>query len=163
MGRSSGGGFRREVRCMRAFLDTNVILEFFLDREAGKTACQLFAKLQEQKHSLYMTVGSFYTMIFLVDKYLKRERGLQGDVRLQVLRELMSDILRVIKVAGHDSASLLRGINDLHYRDIEDSCQFQAAKKAGCKVLITFNEGDYRVADDVIPRVMTPQEFLETT
>ena len=66
MGRSSGGGFRREVRCMRAFLDTNVILEFFLDREAGKTACQLFAK----------------------------------------------------------------------YRDIEDSCQFQAAKKAGCKVLI---------------------------
>ena len=121
---------------MRAFLDTNVILEFFLDREAGKTACQLFAKLQEQKHSLYMTVGSFYTMIFLVDKYLKRERGLQGDVRLQVLRELMSDILRVIKVAGHDSASLLRGINDLHYRDIEDSCQFQAAKKAGCKVLI---------------------------
>ena len=93
MGRSSGGGFRREVRCMRAFLDTNVILEFFLDREAGKTACQLFAK----------------------------------------------------------------------YRDIEDSCQFQAAKKAGCKVLITFNEGDYPVADDVIPRVMTPQEFLETT
>jgi hypothetical protein len=81
---------------MRAFLDTNVISEFFLDREAGKTACQLFAKLQEQKHSLYMTVGSFYTMIFLVDKYLKRERGLQGDVRLQVLRELMSDILRVI-------------------------------------------------------------------
>ncbi len=66
MGRSSGGGFRREVRCMRAFLDTNVILEFFLDCEAGKTACQLFAK----------------------------------------------------------------------YRDIEDSCQFQAAKKAGCKVLI---------------------------
>lgn len=42
------------------------LLEFFLDREAGKTACQLFAK----------------------------------------------------------------------YRDIEDSCQFQAAKKAGCKVLI---------------------------
>ena len=49
---------------MRAFLDTNVILEFFLDREAGKTDCQLFAKLQEQKHSLYMTVGSFYIMIF---------------------------------------------------------------------------------------------------
>jgi predicted nucleic acid-binding protein len=59
---------------MRAFLDTNVILEFFLDREAGKTACQLFAK----------------------------------------------------------------------YRDIEDSCQFQAAKKAGCKVLIKTNKGTAR-------------------
>ena len=59
---------------MRAFLDTNVILEFFLDREAGKTACQLFA----------------------------------------------------------------------NYRDIEDSCQFQAAKKAGCKVLIKKNKGTAR-------------------
>ena len=40
-----------------------------------------------------MTVGSFYTMIFLVDKYLRKERGLQGEVRLQFLRELMSDML----------------------------------------------------------------------
>lgn len=52
------------------------LLEFFLDREAGKTACQLFAK----------------------------------------------------------------------YRDIEDSCQFQAAKKAGCKVLIKkTNKGTARL------------------
>lgn len=58
---------------MRIFLDTNVILEYFLDREDGKTANRLFALLQEQKHSLYMTVGSFYTMIFLVDKYFEVE------------------------------------------------------------------------------------------
>ena len=45
---------------MKVFLDTNVILEYFLDREDGKTANRLFALLQEQKHSLYMTVGSFY-------------------------------------------------------------------------------------------------------
>lgn len=67
---------------MRIFLDTNVILEYFLDREDGKTAGQLFTFLQEQKHSLFMTVGSFYTMIFLVDKYLRKERGLQGEVLL---------------------------------------------------------------------------------
>ena len=36
---------------MRAFLDTNVILEFFLDREAGKTACQLFAKYRDIEDS----------------------------------------------------------------------------------------------------------------
>ena len=68
---------------MRSFLDTNVILEYFLDCEDGKTANRLFALLQERKHSLYMTVGSFYTMIFLVDKYLRKERGLQGEVRLR--------------------------------------------------------------------------------
>lgn len=145
---------------MKVFLDTNVILEFFLDREAGKTARQLFSKLNEQKCIPFMTVGSFYTMIFLVEKYLKKERGLQGSTRLHVLRELMSDVLRVISVAGHNSASLLRGINDLQYNDIEDSCQFQAAQKAGCEVLITFNDGDYPKNETVVPRVMTPHEFI---
>ena len=147
---------------MRIFLDTNVILEYFLDREEGKTADRLFTFLLEQKHSLFMTVGSFYTMIFLVDKYLRKERGLQGQVRLQVLRELMSDILRVIKVAGHNKSSLLRGINDVEYKDIEDSCQYQAAQRAGCEVLITFNDVDYPVAEGVVPCVMTPQEFLDS-
>ena len=146
---------------MRVFLDTNVILEYFLDREDGKTAGQLCTLLKEQKHSLYMTVGSFYTMIFLVDKYLRKERGLQGEVRLQVLRELMSDILRVIKVAGHNNASLLRGISDVEYKDLEDSCQYQAAQKAGCEVLLTFNDIDYPVAEGAVPCVMTPQVFLE--
>ena len=145
---------------MKVFLDTNVILEFFLDREDGKAAEQMFALLQEQKHSLYMTVGSFYTMIFLVDKYLRKERGLQGEVRLHVLRELMSDILRVIKVAGHNKASLLRGISDVEYKDVEDSCQYQAAQKAGCEVLLTFNDIDYPVAESAVPCVMTPQEFI---
>ena len=147
---------------MKVFLDTNVILEFFLDREDGKTAGRLFTLLQEQKHSLFMTVGSFYTMIFLVDKYLRKERGLQGEVRLQVLRNLMSDILRVIKVAGHNKSSLLRGISDIEYKDIEDSCQYQAAQKADCEVLLTFNDIDYPVVEGNVPCVMTPQEFLDS-
>ena len=147
---------------MKVFLDTNVILEFFLDREDGKTAGLLFTLLQEQKHSLFMTVGSFYTMIFLVDKFLRKERGLQGEVRLQVLRELMSEILCVIKVAGHNKSSLLRGISDIDFKDIEDSCQYQAAQKAGCEVLLTFNDSDYPVVEDAVPCVMTPQGFLDS-
>ena len=147
---------------MKVFLDTNVILEYFLDREDGKTAGQLFALLQEQKHSLFMTVGSFYTMIFLVDKYLRKERELQGEMRLLVLRKLMSDILRVIKVAGHNKSSLLRSISDIQFKDIEDSCQYQAAQRAGCEVLITFNVIDYHVAEGAVPCVMTPQEFLDS-
>ena len=108
-----------------------------------------------------MTVGSFYTMIFLVDKYLRKERGLQGEMRLLVLRKLMSDILRVIKVAGHNKSSLLRSISDIQFKDIEDSCQYQAAQRAGCEVLITFNVIDYHVAEGAVPCVMTPQEFLD--
>lgn len=147
---------------MRTFLDTNVILEFFLDREAGSVAASLFARLREEKHELMMSAGSFYTMIFLVDKYLHKERGLSGEVRLQVLRELMTRILRDIHVAGHDNVSLLQGIRDAQFRDLEDSCQYQAAIKEGCGLLVTFNTDDFPAnVDDAPVRVLSPEEFLK--
>jgi len=44
---------------MRVFLDTNVILEFFIEREDVRTAAQLFSRLKEEKAEMYMSVGSF--------------------------------------------------------------------------------------------------------
>ena len=145
---------------MKVFLDTNVILEFFLRRENGDVAGWAFTKIKEQKHIPFMSVGSFYTILYLVDKFLRKERGLQGEQRLKVLRLLMSNILSFINIAGHDNASLLKGISDKHYKDIEDSCQFYAAQKAGCEILLSFNDADYPVSDDIIPRVMTPLAFV---
>ena len=51
---------------MKVFLDTNVILEFFIEREDVRTAAQLFKRLMDDKAELYMSVGSFYTMLFLM-------------------------------------------------------------------------------------------------
>jgi len=44
---------------MRVFLDTNVILEFFIEREDVRKAAQLFSRLKEEKAEMYMSVGSF--------------------------------------------------------------------------------------------------------
>ena len=71
---------------MRVFLDTNVILEFFIEREDVRTAAQLFNRLKDEKAEMYMSVGSFYTMLFLIDKYLRKELGLTGEVRIAILR-----------------------------------------------------------------------------
>ena len=71
---------------MKVFLDTNVILEFFIEREDVRTAAQLFSRLKDEKAEMYMSVGSFYTMLFLIDKYLRKELGLTGDVRIATLQ-----------------------------------------------------------------------------
>lgn len=47
---------------MKVFLDTNVILEFFVEREDVRTAAQLFSRLKEEKAEMYMSVGSFVSM-----------------------------------------------------------------------------------------------------
>ena len=142
---------------MKIFLDTNVILEHFIEREDAKTATLLFIKLQEQKHDLYMSAGSVYTMIFLIDKYLRKELGMMGDTRVEALRTLMKGILKTITVVGHDKESLLKAVEDVKYKDIEDSCQYQAAASARCDYLLTYNVKDYPEA--TLP-VLSPVEFL---
>ena len=108
---------------MRVFLDTSVILEFFIEREDVRTAAQLFNRLKDEKAEMYMSVGSFYTMLFLIDKYLRKELGLTGEVRIATLRSLAVKIVKAISVVEHDNESLLRGVEDMQFKDIEDSCQ----------------------------------------
>jgi len=142
---------------MKVFLDTNVILEFFIEREDVRTAAQLFSRLKEEKAEMCMSVGSFYTMLFLIDKYLRKELGLTGDVRIATLRSLAVKIVKAISVVEQDNESLLRGVEDMQYKDIEDSCQYQAAVMAGCDYIITYNVKDY--PHSLLP-VLSPSDFL---
>ena len=145
---------------MRIFLDTNVILENFLVREDFMTAHNLFHAMQGQRHELFMSVGSFYTMIFLVDKYLRKVVGLIGDDRVKMLRQIMSNILQTVSVAEHDNESLLKGIKNEAFKDVEDGCQYELAMRAGCTLLLTFNSHDYPSDDAGSVKVMTPAEYL---
>ena len=144
---------------MKIFLDTNFILENFLVREDFETAHNLFHAMQGQKHELFMSVGSFYTMIFLVDKYLRKVVGLIGDDRVKMLRQMMSNILQTVSVAEHDNESLLRGIKNDSFKDVEDGCQYELAMKAGCTLLLTFNSHDFPSDDIGSVKVLTPVSF----
>ena len=145
---------------MNIFIDTNVILENFLQREDYDVAHRLFETLEQQQHTLFMSSGSFYTMVFLVDRYLKKVHGMVGDDRLFALRQIMSSILRSIIVAGHDNASLLRGLNNVRFKDVEDGCQYELAIKSGCNLLLTFNSSDYPNDEDAVVKVLTPAAYL---
>lgn len=142
---------------MRIFLDTNVILEFFIEREDVRTAALLFNRLAEEKAELLMTEGSFYTMLFLIDKYLKKELGLTGKVRVEALRSIAVKIVNSIRIAGHDNDSLLRGVENIQFKDIEDSCQHEAAVAADCDYIITYNVKDF--PHSALP-VLSPCDYL---
>jgi len=146
---------------MRIFLDTNVILEYFTIRERFETVKKLFDCLHKRHDTLFMSVGGFYTMIFIIDKVLKKEVGLRGDTRLRALRDIMERILRTISVAEHDSASLLQGISDTRFKDIEDGCQYELARKTSCESLITFNIDDFDLNENATVQVYHPDEFIE--
>jgi len=146
----------------KVFIDTNVILDFILHREHWAEAKDVVAHFVENRTEMVMSVGGFYTMHYLIDKYLRKELHLDKATRIVPLRTLLTRILQTFNVAEHDNASLLRGVGDPQYTDLEDSCQYQLAMKSGCELLITFDIGHFpQTGDEALP-VVTPQAFLES-
>jgi predicted nucleic acid-binding protein len=128
---------------MKVFVDTNVILDYILQREHYTEAKRAIAQEVAAQDTLLMSVGGFYTMLYVVDKYFRKEFQQNHIVAVAQTRDVMRKVLSLFTVAEHDNTSLLNGLNDLTFHDLEDSCQYQLAVKHGCKKLLTFNTSDY--------------------
>lgn len=146
---------------MKVLVDTNVILEVILQREQMDLAKRSLSMLSTGNHEIYLTAEGFYGMLYTVDNYLRKVMDLKKPYRIDALRSIMKQVLNKFQVAEHDRDSLLRSIDDKAFSDLEDSCQYQAALKEGCTLLITFNERDFDVNTKSPVKVMTPQEFLD--
>ena len=146
---------------MKVLIDTNVILEYFMRREEYEVAERFLLQIHERNLKAYMTVGAFYTMHYIILRYLHKDRRLYGEECLRNLRSIMDRMLQLFDIAEHDKNSLLNAISDLHYKDLEDSCQYRAAVKVGCNYLVTFNTADYPVVKNAPVQVLTPQQYLD--
>ena len=148
---------------MKVLVDTNVILEVILQRENVAFAKRSLSVLSQGNHEMYLTVGGFYGMLYTVDNYLRKVLELKRPERIEALRSIMKQVLNKFQVAEHNRESLLHGIEDKTFSDLEDSCQYQAASKVGCTLLLTFNVDDFNVSSDSSVKIMTPQELLESS
>lgn len=128
---------------MKVLVDTNVILDFVLQREHYAEAKQAISREVAAKDPLLMSVGGFYTMLFVVDKYFRKDLQQTRQAAMEQTRDVMRKVLSLFTVAEHDNETLLKGIDDVSYSDIEDSCQYQLALKYGCEKLLTFNAVDF--------------------
>ena len=146
---------------MKVFIDTNVILEYFMHREKYEVAEKLLKELHNRDAQMFMSVGAFYTIHFIILKYLRKEQGLVGEECLRNLRIILNKILQMFDVAEHDKNSLLQGVSDKEYKDIEDSCQYQVARKVGCAALVSFNISDYNELTVGQVKIYTPEQFIE--
>ena len=111
----------------RIFLDTNVILDFFLEREPFYyDALKLWAACEEGAVDGYVSALTI-TNVHYIAQRIKNPTTAMIAVR---------GILDVFNVVPLDK-ELLRRAADLHDRDYEDDIQLQSAVKAGCSHLFT--------------------------
>ena len=131
----------------RVFLDTNVLLDFALEREHAEEAEKILALGLAGAIEVCASYLSYANMGFILRHHPKEE-----------IYSLISMMREDVLVLPADSEQRDAGLA-LHADDIEDALQFQCAKAAGCDVIVTNNGKDFAEFCDL--PYMTATEFLE--
>lgn len=131
----------------RVFLDTNILLDFALERKHAEEAEKILALGLAGAIEVCASYLSYANMGFILRHHPKEE-----------IYSLISMMREDVLVLPADSKQLDAGLG-LHADDIEDALQFQCAKAAGCDVIVTNNGKDFAEFCDL--PYMTATEFLE--
>jgi predicted nucleic acid-binding protein len=131
------------------FIDTDVIVDFLIDRKPySREAAIIFTLIEQKKLKGYVSSLTFSNLYYVL-------RKVESHNKVISKLDSMSKMLTILKV---DQKTLKDAIAS-GFSDFEDSIQYNCAidyKKI--EVLITRNTKDYRNSE--IP-VMTPADYLK--
>lgn len=128
----------------KAFVDTNVVLDFLLERSGADAAQRMLSMAEQGK----LVLG--YSFLS-VAAYVIRRSHTKEEVR-----KAINDLCQILEVLSMDVAQIERAIAN-PMDDFEDSLQYQCAKAHGYDAIITSNKKHFP-CEDVM--VLTPEEFL---
>ena len=130
----------------RVFLDTNILLDYGLDREQADYAENSLALGREGLIELYASYLSYANMGYILRHHPLKEIYSLIRMMRQPFNILPCDVQQL-------DASLQTEV-----KDFEDMLQYQCAKAAGCDVIITNNKRDFYAFSDL--PFLTSMEFL---
>jgi predicted nucleic acid-binding protein len=139
---------------MTVFFDTNVLLDWLLDRQDNyaNEATLLIEAAEQNKIKAYMSAGSVYTIAYVLER-----AGKKGDT----LRSIMQSILLTVKVKTTDTDPYITACS-LDFKDLEDAFQYAIASQQGndsqADYFVTGNLRDFY--DTTVVPVVTPRQML---
>jgi len=133
----------------RILIDTNVLLDYLLEREPFfEDAKGIMASCAEGKAKGCIAAHSIPNMFFILRKdYNAKER-----------REVLSNLCSIFDVEGIDKGKLLSGLLNEDFTDFEDCLQMECAKSYGADYIVTRNVVDYSVSD---VKAIEPKDYLK--
>ena len=134
----------------RILIDTDVILDFFLDREPFSENAAKILSLCEKK-----VVSGFVTPVIISNVYyILAQKGKQDKVI-----DKLKSLLLLIDILTIDKNSILIALNS-DFKDFEDALQNYAAEMNGeIDTIITRNTKDYKKSKLA---VLKPEDYLKT-
>jgi predicted nucleic acid-binding protein len=133
---------------MRVLLDTNVILDFLLDREPfAEAAAAVWQAGEEGRIEAYVSAITPVNVFYIA-------RRLKDAAQAH---QIVSGLLATCQVCLLDRAILLQAL-ELPFSDYEDAVQHASAAASGVDAIVTRDADDYVAA--ALP-VYSPTSFLE--
>ena len=134
---------------MKLLLDTNVILDFLLNRKPfGADAKAILDMAASYDNIEYVSSSAITDIFYMLRKDLKDSYLTQDKIA-----DLIS-VIHVLKVTDEEIATALA----LRWKDFEDAVQYSVALTNNVDYIISRNARDFELRD--IP-VYTPGEFIE--
>ena len=119
---------------MNVLVDTDVILDFALDRgRFGKHAADLFLRIEQ---GMISAVVAFHTVSNLY--YL-----LSGEKSDKKARDFLQQLLKKVEVPSVGQAQVMSAFQ-FNMKDFEDALQVATALTAGASRIVTRNLSDYK-------------------
>jgi len=134
----------------KVLIDSDVILDFFFDREPfSENAAQIFSLFESKQIKGYVTpviCSNLYSILRQVAKHDK------------VIKQL-SQLMTILDVLSMDKDIVLQALGS-GFKDFEDALQNYSAVKSGfIDVILTRNVKDYSKSDI---GVLTPESYIKS-
>lgn len=131
------------------FIDSDVIIDFFTDREPYvNPATEIFELNEQGTVKLYVSAISIINIYYVVRKFLGHRKTL----------EVVESLTEMTEIIGTTKTEIIQALKN-DFSDYEDSVQYSSAKTIkGLDAIITRNIKDYRNSTIA---VMTPLNFLK--
>lgn len=146
---------------MRIFVDTNIVSELLEERSQVDYIDRIFEKAEQDGWTRVLSVGSFYTITFLTERFLRRQ-GIGQPQLVEQQRIILNSLLQAFEITDINKDELSSGVADMQFNDLEDSYQYQSATKSNCSILLTINKKDFKNVADGNIQVLSPQDFIES-
>lgn len=132
------------------FIDTDVIIDFIIDRQPfSGEAAQVFTLIDQKKVKGYTSAICYSNLYYVLSRYATHKKV------INILNEL-SELLGILKV----DKDILKDSLASEFKDFEDAIQYYTAQEyKKIDVIITRNIKDYKKS--FLP-VMTPETFMKT-
>ena len=133
----------------KLFVDSDVVIDFFTDREPhANPASELFELNELGNVKLYLSAVSINNIYYIIRRFLGHKKTL----------EVVETLTEMTEIVGTTKKEIIQALKN-NFTDYEDSVQYSSALRIkDLDAIITRNIKDYRSSSIA---VMTPLNFLK--